>query len=321
MGKKSQKKFNQDASLICQGVAYGLEFEIHISDIFMIKAEVIVNPANKRLDHIGGLAAQISQKAGPEFQKHCLKECPRGLDQNELFTTPPFDLKNEGYKWIINAVGEIYDPRIRIDFQNSKLKETVYKCFIEANRKEAKSISLPAISCGIFNYPKDMAAKCHFEGFIYAARKIENIRKHLKVVKFVMFQDEEAELFSSYFLNNSQLFSEFKYFGLLSKRKGKKYNLCKACKNFYKKKFFSLISCCASYCNFCVFQYNLKYCISCNTIPENFNTEGIIWCRECLQEVELTKKTIDRTCKRCNSICYYHYIPKGNCIGCHNPYS
>jgi len=49
----------------------GLELELLHESITDAKVDVIVNAANTVLAHAGGIAAHISNLAGPEFDRYC----------------------------------------------------------------------------------------------------------------------------------------------------------------------------------------------------------------------------------------------------------
>lgn len=323
MGRKSKNILSENCFIICKGVANDLSFEIHLADIIFLGSEGIVNPANKRLDHAGGLAAIISSLAGRRFSETC-DNYLKGrwyLNPGEILVTDSFDLRHKGIKNIINVVGEIIETNKASFYQERNLRETIKNCILKAEENKLKSVSLPAISCGIFRFPLDQAAVCHLEGFILASQILKNSRgNHLKVVRFSFIQELEANEFLQCFLKHREQFTYFAFYDLPKNRVCHKFKYCGGCSGFFKKKLFSLLSCCSNYCNFCVCRYQFKYCVTCNNSGVMIDVENIIWCRECVQEVDITEFSRPLTCRACRSICSFHYIPGGKCIYCQSPY-
>ena len=126
--------------------------------------DYIVNPANEDLNHIGGLAKSIADKAGPDM----LSECSTFITQyrklntgNALRTTAGrlpflgmcFIFSSVLILGIIHTVGPIWTG----GFQNERLllKQAVESTLKIAAKNGAISIAVPTISAGIFGYPKE----------------------------------------------------------------------------------------------------------------------------------------------------------------------
>lgn len=121
------------------------------ADITSLKTDAIVNPANSSLKLGAGIAGAIAKKGGPKIQKECdeIGSCNVG----EAVVTSAGNLNT---KFIIHAVG----PRYGIDNPSDKLLYNAVKNSLRlADKMKLKSIAIPAISTGIFGYPKDEAAK------------------------------------------------------------------------------------------------------------------------------------------------------------------
>lgn len=120
-------------------------------DITKVKADVIVNAANEYLYHGGGVALAISRAGGPvvtEESKRWIKEHGK-LNTTEVAVTSAGKLNA---KWVIHAVG----PR---GTKPELLKKTIENVLDKAIELGAKSIALPAISCGIFGFDKKLGAE------------------------------------------------------------------------------------------------------------------------------------------------------------------
>lgn len=127
------------------------------ADITTLAVEAIVNAANERMLGGGGVDGAIHRAAGPELYKACLNvpevrpgvRCPTG----ESRLTPGFRLPA---KRIVHTAG----PRYRDGLHNErKLLASCYESAIEiAYADGARTIAFPAISTGVYGYPKEEAA-------------------------------------------------------------------------------------------------------------------------------------------------------------------
>lgn len=124
-------------------------------DITKLEVDVIVNAANEKLFHGGGVARAIANAAGKELIKESNKIIRKKgrLEVGEAVYTNAGNLKA---KYVIHAVG----PR---GTNLNKLEEAVTNVFELAKKLEARSIALPAISCGIFGFDKKLGSKIIYE--------------------------------------------------------------------------------------------------------------------------------------------------------------
>ena len=123
--------------------------ELAQGDITELNADAIVNAANSKLQHGGGVAWAIVNKGGYSIQKESdkLGFCPVG---NAVITTAG-KLKA---KYVIHAVG----PRMGEGDEDAKLKSATLSALKLADKHKLKSISFPAISTGIYKFPVDRCA-------------------------------------------------------------------------------------------------------------------------------------------------------------------
>ena len=120
-------------------------------DILKIKAEAIVNAANGALSPGGGVCGIIHQAAGPELARECASL--GGCETGGAKITKGYRLEQ---KYVIHAVGPVYDGTERC----AGLLASAYKSSLDlAKEKGLHSIAFPAISTGIFGYPKKEAAQ------------------------------------------------------------------------------------------------------------------------------------------------------------------
>jgi O-acetyl-ADP-ribose deacetylase (regulator of RNase III) len=147
-------------------------------DITERDVDAIVNAANSYLQHGGGVAGAIVRKGGNVIQEES--------DKIGFTTVGTAAITTAGRlpaKFVIHAVG----PRMGEGDEDSKLKSAVVSSLQLASQKKLASISLPAISSGIFGFPKDRCAKILIE----TAVDFLNTHKgsSLRVVEFCIYDD------------------------------------------------------------------------------------------------------------------------------------
>ena len=126
--------------------------EIVVGDITCIPVDAIVNAANERLRGGGGVDGTIHRAAGPELLEACKlhPNCPTG----EIRVTPAFRLPA---RWVIHAVGPIWRGG---DGNEDALLASAYRnALVAARELGAASISFPAISTGVYGFPRERAAQ------------------------------------------------------------------------------------------------------------------------------------------------------------------
>lgn len=121
-------------------------------DITKIKADIIVNAANRELREGGGVCGAIFAAAGAEeLRAACDALAP--IRTGKAVVTPGFASKA---KYIIHTAGPVYSGKK----EDEKL---LYSCYIEslklAEEKGVKNIAFPLISSGIYGYPVKEAYK------------------------------------------------------------------------------------------------------------------------------------------------------------------
>lgn len=129
--------------------------EVVLADITRQKTDAIVNAANARLAHGGGVAGAISRAAGPELQRACDELiAERGpLDTGEAVATDAFGLP---CRKVIHTVGPVHG---RHGGEEAELLAEAHRSAIAlAAELGLRSVAFPAISCGIYGYPLDEAA-------------------------------------------------------------------------------------------------------------------------------------------------------------------
>ena len=127
-------------------------------DITKISVDAIVNAANTSLLGGGGVDGAIHLASGPQLLKECEKirekEYPNGLPTGEAVITPGYLLPS---KYVIHTVGPVWRGG------NSNEEKLLSNCYtnslILATKHNLKTIAFPAISTGVYGYPKELASK------------------------------------------------------------------------------------------------------------------------------------------------------------------
>jgi O-acetyl-ADP-ribose deacetylase (regulator of RNase III) len=161
-------------------------------DITTIPADAIVNAANSSLSGGGGvdgaihraggptLMVELRERYGPDGQRHC----PTG---DAAITSAG----NLPATWVVHAVGPVWRGG---DRGESELLASAYRAAIErAVEAGARTVTLPAISCGIYGYPVPKAARVAVETVhaeMTAGRPIER-------ATFVLFSAETTAVFET----------------------------------------------------------------------------------------------------------------------------
>ncbi|MDY6875357.1 MAG: macro domain-containing protein [Chloroflexota bacterium] len=136
--------------------------ELIKGDITGMDTDGIVNAANERLAHGGGVAGVISRKGGPAIQW----ESNAWVRQHGPVATGSAAITSGGNlkaRHVIHAVGPVYDGTPR---SAELLASAVRTALRLADDHGLQSIGLPAISTGIFGYPMEEAAQVMLQATI-----------------------------------------------------------------------------------------------------------------------------------------------------------
>ena len=129
-----------------------MRIEVVHGDITHQDVDAVVNAANAALAGGGGVDGAIHAAAGPDLARACreLGGCPTG----DVRVTPGFRLRA---RWIIHAVGPVYRGGHQGE---AELLASCYRRALEvAADLGAASMAFPAISTGIYGYPREDACR------------------------------------------------------------------------------------------------------------------------------------------------------------------
>ena len=210
------------SSLICQlKLVDGKALCVYEGDITDHECDAIVNPANERLCLGSGVAGAIRSQGGQTIQDECDKLVQEygELDEGEVATTSAGRLKNT--KNVIHAVGPRWPVSGRsvgekeLEHRKKACKEilfdTMKNVLEEADKQDCLSVAVPAISSGIYGFPKDLCAE-----LLTKAASTMMINHHLKRLREVHFINNDAVTVTSFHKTFSTLFRskpEFEDFG------------------------------------------------------------------------------------------------------------
>lgn len=174
--------------IITEKVINGRILRLIKGDITERQVDAIVNAANSHLQHGGGVAGAIVRKGGRIIQEESdrIGFVPVGQAAITGAGTLPC-------KYVIHAVG----PRMGEGDEDNKLKNAILNSLKLASGKGLKSISIPAISSGIFGFPKDRCAEILVGETSYYLR--ENPKTSLEIVEFCIYDDTTLEHFKREF--------------------------------------------------------------------------------------------------------------------------
>lgn len=143
----------------------------------------IVNAANAELLPGGGVAGAIHRAAGAGLVEECRPLAP--IEPGQAVITSAHNLPNQ---YVIHCLGPVYGH----DHPAADLLASCYRNALRlAEAKSIASIGFPALSTGIFGYPKDDAAKVCLDTIVAALSSLRS----LKLIRFVLFDAESLAIY------------------------------------------------------------------------------------------------------------------------------
>lgn len=135
----------------------------------------VVNPANAHLRHGAGCAAALSVGAGPEFQswsdQSVLDEGPVSVGHCRM--GPGFGLKAR----VAHVVGpRVVNRAVTLKDQHN-LANCVREAILQAEFEGLSTIVIPAVSSGLFGFPKNLCASILVQVALSLVPRLESVKQ------------------------------------------------------------------------------------------------------------------------------------------------
>ena len=172
---------------------------VYKGDLTRERVDVIVNPANNRLRHEGGVAKAILVSGGKviETESNKIMAKRKSLKGGDAVIT------NSGYlpcEKVVHAVGPDFReaglPQSRILLRRACLSSLVL-----AQEWKMTSIALPAIGSGTCGMPKDECAKVMFDAVEEFVKQGKPKKKTITDIRFVNIDDHSVQAFRTEFIS------------------------------------------------------------------------------------------------------------------------
>jgi len=161
------------------------KIQIVEGDITTEKVDAIVNSANSQLAHGGGVAWAIARAGGETIQR----ESNAWVQEHGPVShaDPAYTSGGEmPCNYVIHAVGPVWGD----GDEDAKLADAVTGSLRVATDLGLATVTLPAISTGIFGFPKERAAKIIFSSI--ETYLTQNIDSPLTTVRLILYGDADA---------------------------------------------------------------------------------------------------------------------------------
>ena len=166
---------------------------VRTGDITREKVDALVNAANGSLLGGGGVDGAIHRGAGPSLLAECReirhRQYPAGLPTGEAVMTSGGNL---AARFVIHAVGPVFGQH---EGREAELLASCYTRAIElAAEKGLSTLAFPAISTGIYGYPREEAAAVASRAIREALARWHGISE----VRLVFYSPSDEAVFLSH---------------------------------------------------------------------------------------------------------------------------
>lgn len=155
-------------------VFQGRTLELVQGDITEQQVDAIINAANSRLAGGGGVDGAIHHRGGPLIMTETTQRYPQGCPTGSAVVSTAGNLPA---RVVIHAVGPIWQGGQQGE---SALLQAAYRTALElASQHDCQSVAAPALSCGAYGYPVDLASRIALSttrDFLQQDAKVERVR-------------------------------------------------------------------------------------------------------------------------------------------------
>jgi O-acetyl-ADP-ribose deacetylase (regulator of RNase III) len=152
--------------------------ELVQGDITRQAVDAIVNAANSELAGGGGVDGAIHRAAGPVLMDETRRLYPEGCPTGSAVATSAGNLPA---RFVFHAVGPVW--RGGQSGEPEALASAYRRCLELAVLHDCHSLAFPAISTGVYGYPKDLAA----ETSLSVVHEFLTAQNRPELVRFVLF--------------------------------------------------------------------------------------------------------------------------------------
>jgi O-acetyl-ADP-ribose deacetylase (regulator of RNase III) len=168
----------------------GHTIQVRQGDLTEEEVDAIVNAANSHLAHGGGVAGAIVRRGGRSIQA----ESDRWVAEHGPVPTGQVAVTGAGRlpaRAVIHAVGPVWQGGRA--GEDELLRSAVWHSLARAEELQLGSIALPAISSGIFGFPKDRCAAILVRTALDFCQ--QHPQGHVRVIRFTNIDRRTVELF------------------------------------------------------------------------------------------------------------------------------
>jgi O-acetyl-ADP-ribose deacetylase len=161
----------------------GMRVEFEVGDLTEQQVDAIVNAANESLLGGGGVDGAIHRAGGTEIlaESRTLGGCATG-------DAKPTTAGQLPARWVIHAVGPVW--RGGGEREAVQLASAHRRALEVARDLGARTVAFPAISCGIYCYPPELAAPV-------AVGVLDEFEQDFELVRFVFLDEALRDLFAA----------------------------------------------------------------------------------------------------------------------------
>ena len=177
----------------------GVKLSLYQGDITDEQVDAIVNAANERLQHNGGVAAAIVQKGGRKIQE----ESTRKIQQHGPLNVGEATFTNAGNlacRYVIHTVGPVWRKHANEECKHLLHEACIQSLHIASVKLELSSLALTAISSGIFGMPKEICAQVMLSAVEAFSSSKEAEFSTLRDVRIVIIDEQTLSVFQEEFV-------------------------------------------------------------------------------------------------------------------------